>query len=653
MTLRIIFFLAGLAASISLNAEVKLASVFTSHMVLQRNAKIPVWGWAAKGEKIIVQFNNQTKQSTTDKTGKWMVYLDKEQAGGPFTLKVKGKSNTVELNDILVGEVWICSGQSNMEWPLSATINADKEIVSANNNLIRHIKVERTISVEPQNDFKSNGWEVCNQSTVPNFTAVGYYFAKQLQKELNVPIGLINSSWGGTIVETWISKSGLQTHPEFAAIANQLPTSREQFEKEQILNIRKNVSSFQYTDDKEVRTGWELPAYDDSRWSNLMAPKSWEEQGLAGLDGTVWYRKTIILTSEQAGKDAVLWLGKIDDCDVTFVNGIKVDETCVYDKVRRYVVPSKLLKEGKNVIAVKVLDTGGGGGFWGEANDMKIETVAGTFSLAGEWKARVDVNSSVTSVNPNSMPALLYNAMIHPLIPFAFKGVIWYQGESNAERAQQYAASFPLMIQDWRNKFIQGDFPFYFVQLASFNANNQNQTTGSAWAELRESQRLTLQFPKTGMAVTSDIGDAKDIHPRNKLDVGKRLALLALKNDYGNNIVANGPLYKSMTVKNKQIIIEFENAGKGLVADGNKYGYLHGFMIAGADQKFYWAKAWIKNNKVIVWSEEVEEPVAVRYAWTDDIGEANLFNEDGLPASSFRTDNWKLMTDGVKYSFGK
>lgn len=239
---------------------------------------------------------------------------------------------------------------------------AEQEIASANNNLIRHIKVERTISVELLNDFKSNGWEVCSPATAPNFTAVGYYFAKQLQKELNVPVGLINTSWGGTIVETWISKSGLQTHPEFAAIANQLPTSREQFERANTEH-QKNVSSFQYTDDKEERTGWELLAYDDSRWSNLVAPKSWEEQGLAGLDGTVWYRKTVTLTAEQTGKDVVLWLGKIDDCDVTFVNGIKVDETCVYDKVRRYVIPAKLLKEGKNVIAVKVLDTGGGGGF--------------------------------------------------------------------------------------------------------------------------------------------------------------------------------------------------------------------------------------------------------------------------------------------------
>ncbi|MBK8952267.1 MAG: hypothetical protein IPM85_08285 [Chitinophagaceae bacterium] len=651
--MRTILFLAGFLTVVSLKAEVKLASVFTDHMVLQRNAPVPVWGWAAKGEKITIHFNGQTKQATADKTGKWIVYLDNEQAGGPFTLKVKGKSNIVELNDVLIGEVWVCSGQSNMEWPLSATINAEQEIASAQNNLIRHIKVEHSISVVPQKEFKSTGWQTCNPSTAASFTAVGYYFAKQLQKELNVPVGLINTSWGGTIAETWISKSGLQMHPDFVSIANQLPSDQVEFEKLQMQNIKNNVSAFQYSNDKETPAGWEQPSYNDERWSMLTVPKGWEDQGLAGLDGTVWYRKTLILTAGQAGKDAILWLGKIDDCDVTYINGEKVGETCLWDETRKYNIPGKLLKEGKNVIAVKVLDTGGGGGFWGEAGDVKLEVATGATSLAGEWKARVDVNASVTSVNPNSMPALLYNAMIHPLLPFASKGVIWYQGESNAERAQHYEISFPLLIQDWRNKFAQGDFPFYFVQLASFNANNQNQTTGSVWAELRESQRKTLQLAKTGMVVTTDIGDAKDIHPRNKLDVGKRLALLALKNEYGKNIVASGPMYKGMTVRNKQIIIEFDNIGKGLVATGNKYGYLQGFMVAGANQKFYWAKAWVRNNKVIVWGDEVDEPVAVRYAWTDDNGEANLFNTEGLPASPFRTDDWKLLTDGIKYSIGK
>lgn len=645
--------LAFLVSGYNAGAQVRVAHVFSDHMVLQRNKAVPVWGWAAKGEKISVAFHNQTKQATADKTGKWMLYLDNEAAGGPYTLSVKGKKNNVELKDILVGEVWICSGQSNMEWPLNAALNAGPEIAAASYSQLRQIRMEHTVSVVPEDDSKTTGWEVCTPATAGNFTAVGYYFARELQKELNVPVGLINTSWGGTMVETWISKTGLQSNAEFADVSKQLPANREQFEKEQLAEIQKNVATFQYQAAAETTAGWETAAYNDTRWSNLQVPKGWEEQGLNGLDGTVWYRKTITLTAAQAAKDATIWLGKIDDCDEAFINGAKVGETCVYDRLRKYTVAAGLLKEGKNVIAVKVLDTGGGGGFWGDAADVKIETADGVFSLAGEWKARVDVKASIVSVSPNAMPTLLYNSMVHPLVPFAIKGAIWYQGESNADRAQQYELSFPLLINDWRSKFKQGDFPFYFVQLASFNANNQNGTGGSKWAELRDAQLKTLQLKNTGMAVTTDIGDAKDIHPRNKLDVGKRLASWALKNEYGKSVIPSGPVYKNMQAVNGHINIEFEYTAGGLKAAGNKYGYLQGFMIAGKDQQFKWAKAWIKNNTVEVWSEEVPEPVAVRYAWTDDTGEANLFNSLGLPASPFRTDNWKLLTDRIKYVIGK
>ncbi len=633
-------------------AQLKVANVFTDHMVLQRNAAIPVWGWAGKGEKVTVNFHGQIKTTTADKSGKWFLNLDKEIAGGPYTLIVKTKKENLSLQDVLVGDVWICSGQSNMEWVLSATNDAATEISAASNNNIRHIKVEHEISIVPLADIKKTSWQVCTPETAPNFTAVGYYFAKNLQKELNVPIGLINTTWGGTIAETWISKTGLETSADYKNIAAQLPSDLTQFNKDQLDRIRSSVSKFQYTDLNEKVADWYKENYDDSHWSILTAPKQWEEQGLNGLDGIVWYRKTITLTAAQAGKDATLWLSKIDDCDTTFVNGVKIGSTCTYDKLRKYVVPGKLLKEGKNVIAVKILDTGGGGGIWGDASDVKMETASGIISLAGEWKARVDVNGSPVSVNPNSMPTLLYNAMVNPLLPFAIKGVIWYQGESNAEWAQQYAVTFPLLITDWRNKFKQGNFPFYFVQLASFNASDLNGTTGSKWAELRASQTQTLSLPNTGMAVTSDIGNAKDIHPRNKKDVGMRLALIALKNDYGKNVTVSGPMYKSMVVENSHIRIEFSNAD-GLTAANNKYGYLGGFMIAGKDQQFHWAKAWVRENSVIVWSDDVQDPVAVRYAWTDDIDEANLINKEGLPAVPFRTDNWKLLTDGIKYFIGK
>ncbi|MFN8253938.1 MAG: sialate O-acetylesterase [Ferruginibacter sp.] len=649
---QIILFIACITSIPTSFSQVKPGGIFTDHMVLQRNAAIPVWGWAAKGEKITVSFHAQVKKTVADKTGKWTVYLDNETAGGPWMLTIQGKKNTVTLNDILVGDVWICSGQSNMEWPLSATMNASAEIAAASNPQVRHFKVEHAVSVVPVDDVKPSSWKICTPATAPEFTAVGYYFAKRLQEELHVPIGLVNSSWGGTMVETWISKTGLQTSGNFAAVASQLPASMEQFEKDEVERIRKSVAGFQYTDAAEIVKGWESPAYDDRRWSKLLAPKQWEEQGLNNLDGTVWYRKNISLTAAQASKNAVIWLGKIDDCDSAYINGVLVGSTCVYDQLRKYSIPAKLLKEGQNTIVVKVLDTGGGGGIWGDAADVKMETAEGDIPLAGEWKARVDVNASIVSTSPNSMPALLYNGMVHPLLPLAVKGVIWYQGETNASRAKQYEESFPLLINDWRNKFSQATMPFYYVQLASFNASNQNGTEGSAWAELREAQFKTLSVSNTGMAVTADIGDAKDIHPRNKKDVGGRLALLALKNTYGKNLVASGPLYKNMQVENGMAVIHFESAGGGLVAKDNKYGYLNGFMIAGADKKFYWAKAWIKNNNVVVWSDAVPSPAAVRYGWTDDNSECNLFNKEGLPASPFKTDDWKGLTDGIQYAVG-
>lgn len=642
-----------LLLAVYVNAQPRFAHVFSEHMVLQRNAPIPVWGWAKKGEKLTVSLHTQTKQAVADKNGKWHVWFEQLAAGGPYRLSLQSKTAKIEWNDILVGDVWLCSGQSNMEWPLSATENAAKETAAANYPQIRHIRVEHEISVEPLSDIKKTNWQVCSPATAGNFSAVGYYFATNIQKEVNIPVGLLHSSWGGTMVETWISKQGLQTEPAFAGIAGQLPSSQVQFEKEQQQRMEKSLAAFQDKNVQEDKNEWRKTSYDDSKWSRLKAPEVWESQGLPGLDGTIWFRKKFVLTKTQAAKDIILSLGKIDDCDSAWVNETLAGVTCVWDQVRKYKIPAAQLKEGENSIVIRVLDTGGGGGFHGDAADMHIETADGVLSLAGEWKARVDVIASVSSTNPNSMPALLYNAMIHPLLPFAIKGAIWYQGESNAERAAQYARSFPLLIRDWRSRFKQGDFPFYFVQLASFNANNQNGLTGSGWAELRESQLKTLSISNTGMAVTTDIGDAKDIHPRNKAEVGRRLALWALKNEYKKNNVVSGPLYQSMHKENGLIRIQFTHTGSGLMAKGNKYGYLQGFQVAGSDGKFQWAKAWILDNAVFVFNESIKDPVAVRYAWTDDTDEANLYNKEGLPASPFRTDAWKGLTDGINYSINQ
>lgn len=623
-------------------------------MVLQRDAPINVWGWASPKEKLTVRFHGQSRNVTADKNGKWLISFDKVSAGGPFELSVQGKKEKKSFNDILVGEVWLCSGQSNMEWPLSATVNADEEIARSVNNYIRHIKIDHEVAASPLDDIKPASWRVANPQNSGDFTAVGYYFAKRLFNELKIPIGLINSSWGGTMVETWISKSGLQSNAEFINIANQLPNTTEQFKKEQMDRIKNDISKFQKTAANEVATNWESFDFDDANWSMLKVPEIWESQGLPTFDGVVWYRYSFTLNDDQLSNDISLNLGTIDDNDQTYVNGELIGETRAWDKQRHYSIPKSVLKKGKNVIAVKVLDTGGGGGFYGEASNVNMQVNGKTVSLAGNWKARVDVSTSVNAVNPNSMPTLLYNAMINPILNFRFKGAIWYQGESNADRAFQYNSSFPLMIKDWRTKFKNAEMPFYYVQLASYNENKQNDTTGSKWAELRNAQFNTLKLPHTGMAVITDITDPENLHPMNKKEVGERLSLFALNNDYDKKRITSGPLYSSMNIEGNKIRIHFSSIGEGLSIGLNNQDKPKGFMIAGADKIFHWAQASLESdNTILVWSDAVASPVAVRYGWTDDATSGNVYNSAMLPASPFRTDHFPLLTQNKKYIIGQ
>jgi sialate O-acetylesterase len=371
---------------------------------------------------------------------------------------------------------------------------------------------------------------------------------------------------------------------------------------------------------------------------------------LGDMDGVVWFRKTINLSAEDAGKSATLELAMIDDNDVTYVNGAKVGATNSYNAKRNYSIPAGVLKEGKNVIAVRVEDTGGGGGVYGDSSDMKLTIGNHTLPLYGDWLFGVEaIAGDAASVGPNSYPTLLFNAMINPLIPYTIEGAIWYQGEANAGRAYQYRKAFPLMITDWRKHWNEGDFPFYFVQLASWNADNGNSAKGSSWAELREAQNKTLSLPNTGMAVTTDIGNAVDIHPKNKQEVGKRLAAIALHNVYEKNIVYSGPVYQSMQTDGNKIILSYTNTGSGLMVK-DKYGYIKGFEIAGADKQFHYAKAYINGDKVVVLNDSVNAPVAVRFGWADDAGDDNLYNKEGFPASPFRTDEWKGITEDDKFS---
>ena len=637
----------ALIFSLNSMAYVRLPKLFADDMVLQRNQLIPIWGWANAYEKIEIRFNKQLKSTKADKNGKWIVRLEAENAGGPYELSIKGKNRLV-LKNVLVGEVWICSGQSNMAFTVSEAMNAEKEINDAEYPFIRHFTVERDVSSLPKDDVKLGKWEVSNKTTVGNFTAVGYFFAKKLYEELKIPIGLINTSWGGTCSETWTSREAFENSEEFASMIAEMPkVNLDSISQIFVKSITKRIETLQGSEINQGKAAlFKELEFNDVSWPEINQPELWETQELGEFDGVVWLRKTISLSANDAGKAGTLELSKIDDEDITYINGIEVGRNNIWDAKRKYPIPPGLLKEGNNVISIRIVDGGGGGGIYGDTSDFKLTVENNAIQLSGKWKYQVE--SVKSDISPNSYPSLLYNAMVNPLIPFAIQGVLWYQGETNAWRAQQYKKAFPIMINDWRNKWQQGDFPFYFVQLSSFNETNGNSNNGSMWAELREAQTETLQLPNTGMCVTTDIGDPNDIHPKNKQDVGKRLAAIALSKTYKKNIVYSGPTYKSMEIQENKIIVSFENIGSGL-STPDKYGYVKGFEIAGDDQIFYYAKAKIVDNKVVIYHENVKNPVAIHFGWADDASDNNLYNKERFPAAPFRTDNWKNVTETINY----
>ncbi len=632
-------------------SQPKPAKLFSDHMVIQRQKPINVWGTASKNEKLTVTLNGKTSGGKADKEGNWLLTLPAMEAGGPYTLEVKGKT-TVQYSDVMLGDVWLCSGQSNMEWPVSASKNAKEEIAAANYPMIRHFKVRNTVSLTPENDVTGGEWQVCSPSTVGNFTAVGYFFARDLLASEHVAIGLLNSSWGGTHVETWTSGSSFFSTPEFASMKSKLPTSFDGLIAERKKKAEELLARVQGTLPTRGEVNeYKMMDYNDNSWAVMQAPGLWNGNGLGEFDGEIWFRKTFNVPADINLSNVKIRLGKIDDTDSTFVNGVFVGATSSYIEPREYKVPPGVIKGTGNVIVVKISDTGGGGGMYGEPGDFYVDFGVTTLSLAGDWRYRIEKMYNATAgVDPNAYPTLLYNAMIYPLLHAKIKGAIWYQGESNAGRAEQYRTSFPLMIEDWRKQWGYA-FPFYFVQLANYQAGGGTSSNGgSEWAELREAQTYTLRLPNTGMAVIIDIGESKDIHPRNKQDVGKRLAAIALAKTYNKTVAYASPEIDKVDLNGTQAKLHFKNVNGGWKVD-NKYGYINGFELAGADKQWHYARAWIENGDIIVMSDNVNSPVAVRYGWADDPSDLNLFDKSGLPVAPFRSDTWPGKTAGKSFNF--
>jgi sialate O-acetylesterase len=631
----------------SLAAQVKLPPIFSSNMVLQQGIEIPVWGWAVPGEKVTVTIGKTAVSAKTGKEGKWLAKLPVMKYGGPYKMTVKGK-NLLTFENVMIGEVWVCSGQSNMEFYLVNSNNGDAEVAAADYPQIRLFSVKKRISQSPQDQLEEGEWLPCSPVSSPRFSAVGYFFGRALYEKLKVPVGLIDSSWGGTVAETWISSETMSMNPDFVSQMAQLKKidlEEEARKIEEETKTRVGVTSSVDLGMKGDQPVWAAPDLDDSSWKEMKLPGYIELNGLKGIDGIIWFRKEVEISPADAGKTATLSLAKINDSDNTFLNGTLIGSNkLIAERSRVYSIPPGLLKPGKNVITVQVEDVGSMGGIYGDPESLKMQCENRTIALSGNWKYKIGQVKYYASISPNAHPTLLYNGMIHPLIPYGIRGAIWYQGESNSGRAKQYQKVFPDLIKDWRSHWKQGEFPFLFVQIASFMVAD-SLPAESTWAELREAQSMTLALPNTGMAVTTDVGDAVNIHPTDKQTVGNRLALSALKVAYHQEVQFCGPVFREMKISGNKAILTFDHAGNGLKAR-DKYGYLKGFTIAGEDHKFYWAEAnIIRPNTLEVTCSEVQHPVAVRFGWANNPNDANLYNDADLPASPFRTDKWKGITE--------
>lgn len=629
------------------SSQIRLPHLVSDGMVLQRDSNIKIWGWAAPGESVTLLFKNKKYKAITKNNGKWEIMLKPQKPGGPYQLVFKG-TNEITVNDVLFGDVWLCAGQSNMVNPIERVKEKyPEEVAAANYPEIRNFFISTsTDCVAPAEDLPPGEWKKAVGDDGLGFSSVSYFFAKKIYAKYGVPIGLINSSVGGTPIEAWMSEDAFKSFPaEMKLIERNKDTAYlNSFKRPRFTGGSRNIP-------KETDMGlagpvkWYDNNYEPKGWNPINIPGYWEDQGVKDLNGVVWYRKEINLPESMAGKPGNLYMGRIVDADFAYVNGKEVGNITYQYPPRRYTLPEGLLKAGKNTIVMRVINNSGKGGFVPDKPyNMVVE--GDTIDLKGTWQYKVgEVYKPFSGFwggrgfggfgfNAQNQPTALYNAMIAPFTDYKLKGILWYQGESNTGNPEAYAKYMPALIEDWRKQFNQGSLPFLYVQLANFMDVDYLPGAQSNWAELRNAQLKALKVPNTAMTVIIDQGEWNDIHPLSKKPVGERLALAALKLAYGEDVVYSGPIYKSSKVEGNHIIIEFTNTGSGLISsDGEP---LNHFEIAGADMSFEWADARIEGNTVVVSNDRIEHPEFVRYAWADNPRGANLYNKEGLPASPFR-----------------
>ena len=643
----------------SVENSLQLNALFSDHMVLQQSANVSFWGTYTPNETLSVTGSWGSKSTTiVDSNGHWKLDLETPEAGGPFTVEIQTKFHKKSLVNIMIGEVWLASGQSNMEmtlrgWPPNDIIdNSEEEIQKADYAEVRMFTVQKQLSLNPRGTFKGS-WKVSSPETAGEFSASAYFFARRLHKTLKVPIGIIHSSWGGTPVEAWTSNEQVKKTGDFDRILNTISSVDPQKETSDWFSKWKSIAipvgDKQWDQLVVYDSEFKQVDYDDSQWNQVYLPGQFDAITQVDFDGVMWFRKTVHIRDLRS--DYTLEIEAIDDMDLIYVNGNKVGGFAganYSNSKRAYKVSKRLLNKGANTIAIRAIDIGGPGTFKGP---MLLSSDSGSkISLTGYWSYRMAAEiykgklylygtehlnlkdkAAIFKVNPK-LPTVLFNAMIHPLIPYTIKGAIWYQGEENVGRAEQYKQLFPAMISDWRERW-NYDFPFYFVQIAPFQYPREKKTALDQSQKLREAQRSTLNTINTGMVVTMDIGNFNNIHPSNKQAVGKRLAGLALANEYGKQLVASGPLFKSIKRRGEILVVNFDEIGSGLISKGA----LRGFEIAGLDMIYKVAEANIINNTIELSASTVSNPKYARYGWSDQAVPC-LFNREGLPASSFTSE---------------